>query len=217
MTTIVLADDHPIVRQGLRALLETEPGWSVVGEAGDGHGALELIEHARPDVAVVDVMMPDLNGLEVVRRAAKRAPRTRLVVLSMHADESYALEALRGGASAYVLKATSTTSLVEAVRAALSGRRYLSPPLTELAIEALLHPARGPVQPFDRYELLTARERDVLFLAVQGGNNAAIADRLGIGARTVETHRANLMRKLGLRAHVDLVRYAIQRGLIDPD
>ena len=213
MTSIVLVDDHPIVRQGLRALLEAEAGWTIVGEAADGLSAVEIVEQLRPDVAIVDVVMPDLNGLEVVRRIRRRAPETLVIVLSMHAEEPYVLEALQGGAMAYVLKGMSTTSLVEAMHEVLGGRRYLSPPLTERAIDVYLERASATDRPIDQYDLLTPREREVLHLAAQGGSNADIADRLAISPRTVETHRANLMRKLDLRNHADLVRYAFQRGI----
>jgi two-component system response regulator NreC len=214
MTTILLADDHPIVRQGLRSLLEAEPGWDVVAEAADGLSAVELIEQLQPQVAIVDVMLPDLNGLEVVRRAMRHAPETKVIVLSMHADEPYVLEALRGGAMAYVLKATSTTSLIEAIREVMTGRRYLSPPLTQHAIDAYLQRANAANQPLDRYESLTPREREVLQLVAQGTTNAEIAERLVISIRTVETHRANLMRKLELRTAADIKHFARERGLL---
>lgn len=213
MTSIVLADDHPIVRQGLKALLEGEAGWHVIGEASDGLSAVDLIEQLQPDVAIIDVMMPDLNGLEVVRRVKRRAPNTLVIVLSMHADEPYVLEALQGGALGYVLKGQSTTSLVEAVHEVLAGHRYLSPPLTERAIDAYLQRALDADRPIDPYDMLTPREREVLHLAAQGRTNAEIGERLAISPRTVETHRANLMRKLDLRTQADLIRYALQRGI----
>lgn len=213
MTSIVLADDHPIVRQGLKALLEGEAGWRVIGEASDGLSAVDLIEQLQPDVAIIDVMMPDLNGLEVVRRVKRRAPNTLVIVLSMHADEPYVLEALQGGALGYVLKGQSTTSLVEAVHEVLAGHRYLSPPLTERAIDAYLQRALDADRPIDPYDMLTPREREVLHLAAQGRTNAEIGERLAISPRTVETHRANLMRKLDLRTQADLIRYALQRGI----
>ena len=214
MITAVLADDHPIVRQGLRALLEEGDSCRVVGEAADGLSALDLIVRLRPDVAVLDIQMPDLNGLEVARRVRDEAPGTRVVVLSMHADEPYVLEALRHGVAAYVLKGSATTDLVAAVHAAAGGRRYLSPPLVERAIDAYALGAVDTARPPDRYELLTVREREVLHLAAQGLGYAEIGERLGISPRTAETHRTNLLRKLGLRTQTDLVRYAVGRGLI---
>ena len=215
MTAIVLADDHHVVRQGLRALLETEPGFRVVGEAGDGLEAIRLVERLQPHVLVVDLMMPALSGLEVTRQAAQRAPGTRVVVLSMHADEAYVLEALRHGAVGYVLKDSSASDLVRAVHKAARGRRYLSPPISDRALEA--YARRAQEAPPDAYDALTAREREVLHLAVEGRTSAEIAARLAISPRTAETHRANLMRKLGLRAQAELVRFALQRGLLSLD
>jgi DNA-binding NarL/FixJ family response regulator len=212
MTTIVLADDHHIVRQGLRALLEAEPGFSIIGEAADGLGAVEIVERAQPDVLVVDLVMPGLSGLEVIRQVRQRSPRTRVVVLSMHADESYVLEALRNGATAYVLKRCTATELVRAVREAADGRRYLSPPLSDRAIEAYLR--RTEASELDPYETLTAREREVLHLAAEGRSNPEISSRLYISPRTVEAHRAHLMRKLGLKNQAELIRYAIRRGIV---
>lgn len=214
--TVVLADDHPIVRAGLRALFEDEDNCLVVGEARDGLTAMDLIVQLRPDVAVLDVRLPDLDGLEVARRTCERVPITRVVMLSMHADEPYVLSALRYGASAYVLKEAATTDLIAAVHAAMAGRRYLSAPLSERAIDAYAHRAEAAQRPLDRYELLTAREREVLQLAAQGMCNAAVGERLVISPRTAETHRANLLRKLGLQTQTDLVRYAVGRGLIAP-
>jgi DNA-binding NarL/FixJ family response regulator len=217
VTTIVLADDHPIVRQGMRGLLELEPGFVVVGEAGDGREAVELVERLQPDVAILDLMMPDLNGLEVTRRALKLSPRTRVVVLSMYTDEPHALEALNAGASAYVLKGTSTETLIFALREAMAGRRYLSPPLSDRAVEVYLAQIGTAARPTDRYELLTAREREVLELVARGASYAEIAEKLTISPRTAETHRTNLMRKLELKTTADITLYAVQRGLIDPD
>jgi two-component system response regulator NreC len=211
VTTIVLADDHHVVRQGLRSLLEAEPDFSVVGEAGDGLEAAQLIECLRPDVLVLDLMMPGLNGLEVTRQVSQRSPRTHVVILSMHPNEAYVLEALRAGAAAYVLKESTSAELVRAVREAVAGWRYLSPPLSERAIEAYMQRAESAV--LDPYETLTAREREIL-LAAEGHTNAEIADRLFISRRTVETHRANLMRKLGLRTQTDLISYALRQGIL---
>jgi len=185
MTTIVLADDHHVVRQGLRSLLEAESDFSVVGEAGDGLEATQLVERLQPDVLVLDLMMPSLNGLEVTRQVSQRSPRTHVVILSMHPNEAYVLEALRAGAAAYVLKESIEVYMQKAESAAL-----------------------------DPYETLTAREREVLHLVAEGHTNAEIADRLFISRRTVETHRANLMRKLGLRTQTDLISYALRRGIL---
>jgi two-component system response regulator NreC len=211
-TTIVLADDHHVVRHGLRSLLEAEPDFSVVGETGDGLEAVQLVERLQPDVLVLDMMMPSLNGLEVTRQVGQRSPRTHVVILSMYASEGHVLEALRAGAMAYVLKESTYAELVRAVREAVAGRRYLSPPLSERAIEAYMEKAESAA--LDPYEMLTAREREVLHLVVKGHTSAEIADRLFVSRRTVETHRANLMRKLGLRTHTDLIRYALQRGIL---
>jgi len=212
MTTIVLADDHHVVRHGLRSLLEAEPDFSVVGETGDGLEAAQLVERLQPDVLVLDMMMPGLNGLEVTRQVGQRSRRTHVVILSMHANEAHVLEALRAGAAAYVLKESTYAELVHAVREAVAGRRYLSPPLSERAIEAYMKKAESDA--LDPYEMLTAREREVLHLVVEGHTSAEIADRLFVSRRTVETHRANLMRKLGLSTHTDLIRYALQRGIL---
>jgi two-component system response regulator NreC len=212
ITTIVLADDHHIVRQGLRALLEAEPDFAVTGEAADGLVAAGLVERLKPDVLVLDLMMPGLNGLDVVRQVRQRSPQTRVIILSMHANEAYVLEALRNGVVGYVLKDSTASDLAQAVREAAAGRRYLSPPLSERAIEAYVH--KADAAPLDLYETLSGREREVLHLAAEGYNNTEIAARLCISARTVETHRANVMRKLGLHSQTDLIRYALRRGIL---
>ena len=204
-TTILLADDHHLVRQGLRALLATEPGSTVVGEVAGGLDAIELTERLRPDVLLLDLMMPGINGLEVTRQVARRVPSTRVLMLSMHAEEGYVSEALRNGATGYALKDGTAEELVHA------GRRYLGPPLSERAIEAYLRKAEGAT--LDVHDTLTAREREVLHLAVEGNTSAQVSGRLFISPRTVEIHRANLMRKLGLRSQTDLIRYAIRRGI----
>jgi DNA-binding NarL/FixJ family response regulator len=212
MTTIVLADDHHVVRQGLRVLLEAQPDFQLVGEAGDGLEAVQLTERLKPDVLVIDLMMPSLNGLEATRQVSQRSPHTRVVILSMHANEAYVLESLRNGAAGYVLKDSSAADLVHAVREVVAGRRYLSSPLSERAIEAYIQKATDVT--LDPYEMLTNREREVLHLAAEGYTNAEIADQLSISPRTAETHRANLMHKLGLRTHTDLIRYALRRGIL---
>jgi two-component system, NarL family, response regulator NreC len=210
--TVALADDHPLVRVGLRAVVEAEPEFHLIGETGDGLEAIQFIERARPDVLVVDLMMPGLSGLEVIRQASRRAPGTRIVVLSMHANEAYVLEALKHGAAAYVLKDASARDLIQAIREAAAGRRFLSAPLSERAMAAYLEKAEGTIA--DAYETLTDREREVLHLAAQGYSNPTIADRLSISPRTAETHRTNLMRKLELRSQTELIRYALRRGIL---
>jgi len=212
MTTIVLADDHPVVQQGLRTLLEAEPDLRIVGQASDGLEAAQLTERLQPDVLVLDLMMPGLNGLEVTRQVSARSRKTRVLILSMYENEAYVLEALRNGAAGYVLKAACSSDLVHAVRTVAAGRRYLSPALSERAIEAYVQ--KTEAVPLDLYETLTTREREVLHLAAEGFTNPEIADRLCISPRTVETHRANVMRKLGLENQTDLIRYAIRRGII---
>jgi DNA-binding NarL/FixJ family response regulator len=212
-TRIVLADDHRIVREGLRALLQTQPDFEIIGETGDGLQAVRLVEQQKPHVLVADLMMPGLSGLEVARQVTQRSPRTRIVVLSMHANEAYVLEALKNGACAYVLKDASAVDLVRAVRDALAGRRYLSPPLSEPALESYIQRARA-ADSLDLYDTLTNREREVLHLAAEGHTNIEIAGRLFISSRTVESHRANVMHKLGLRSRTELVRYALERGLL---
>ncbi len=211
---IVLVDDHELVRQGVHALLQREPDLEVVGEAADGLAALELVERVRPDVLVADLMLPGLGGLELTRQAARRSPGTRVVVLSMHAAEPLVLEALDRGASAYVLKDAGIAELVRGIREAAGGRRYLSPPLSDKAVSAYAWRKEGSVAPSDPYEALTPRERQVLHLGAEGLTNAAVAKRLGISVRTAETHRARVLHKLALRNQTDLVRWAIDRGII---
>lgn len=213
--TIALADDHDVVRQGLRALIERERGLSVIGEAADGLEAVEMVERLRPQILVLDLMMPGLNGLEVARRVSRRWPQTRVIVFSMYASEAYVLEALRNGASGYVLKEAGASHLLHAIREVAAGRRYLSPPFSDQAVEAYV--ARSRSEPLDPYDRLTAREREVLHLAAEGRSNREVAQRLSISPRTAETHRATLLRKLGLRNQTELVRYALQRGILARD
>jgi DNA-binding NarL/FixJ family response regulator len=209
---MVLADDHKVVRQGLRAVLEAEPKFRVIGEAGNGLDAIRLVDRLHPDVVVLDLMMPGLNGLEATRQIRKRSSKTHVVVLSMHKDESYVIEALKNGAAAYVLKDASAEELVKAVREAAADRHYLSPPLSDSAIGAYMQKATAPGT--DLYNSLTEREREVLQLAAEGHTNAEIGKRLFISSRTVEVHRANMMQKLGLRNSSELIRYALRRGIL---
>jgi DNA-binding NarL/FixJ family response regulator len=212
MTTIVLADDHQVVRLGLRTLFDAEPDFSVIGEAADGLEAKQLVERLRPNVLIVDLMMPGINGLEVVRQVSRQYPQTRVIILSMHSDEAYVLEALRSGAAAYVLKESRAGDIIQAVREVVAGRRYLTPPLSERAIESYIRQSNETS--LDSYETLTSREREVLQLVAQSYSATEIAARLSISPRTADTHRTNLMRKLGLHSQTDLIRYAIKRGII---
>lgn len=212
MITTVLIDDHEILRKGLRTLLEVEDRCRVVGEASDASTGLELVESLRPMVAVVDVQLPDMSGLDVVRRIRQRVSRTAVVMLSMFSDEPLVVDALRAGASGYVLKSSASTDLITAVHAAVAGERYLSESLDADAIDAYTIRLRNGARTLDRFELLTPREREVFQMAAHGLSNPDIADRMGIGVRTVETHRANLMRKLMISSQTDLVRFAIGRG-----
>lgn len=215
MTTIVLADDHHLVRHALRALLEAEANFSIVGEEGDGLKVADLVERLRPDVLVVDVMMPGLNGLQIARQVHHRSPQTRVIMLSMHTNEAYVLEALRNGAAGYVLKDSSAQELVEAIHLVTAGRRFLSPPLSERAIEAYLREAAHSAT--DAYDTLTNREREVFQLLAESCSNNDVASRLSISPRTVETHRSNMMRKLDLHSRTDLIRLALKRGIIPID
>ena len=210
--SIVLADDHNVVRQGLRALLESEADFRLVGEAADGLEVVPLVEKMRPDVLIVDMRMPGLNGLDVARIVKDKIPATKVVVLSMYSDEAYVVQALRNGAMAYVLKESRAADLLQAVREVMAGRRFLSPPLSERSIESYIEKADG--EPLDPYETLSPREREVIQLAAEGHSNPEISVRLGISARTVETHRANGMKKLKLKGQTDLVKFAIKKGLV---
>ena len=209
---IVLADDHHIVRKGLQALLAIESDFKVVGEASDGLEAVKLVERLKPEILVLDLMMGGINGLEVTRQLNKKCPQTGIVVLSMHSNEAYVLEALRCGAKAYILKDNTTEELVRAIHEVAAGRRYLSAPLSERAIEAYTEKTITNSQ--DPYEHLTTREREILQMAAQGLSNSEIANRLFISPRTVETHRANVMRKLSIRTQAELLKYAMVRGII---
>ena len=215
MITIVLADDHQIVRQGIRALLEKQSDFKVIGEAEDGLRAVNLVRSLNPYLVVLDLMMPGINGMEVTRQIKDISPQTRIIILSMYSNEAYVLEALRNGADGYVLKGSSSDDLVRAMREVAAGRRYLSPPLSEEALEAYTQITKSTA--LDPYNTLTTREREVLHMAAEGLSNAEIADRLSISPRTVEIHRANMMRKLRLHKQIELVRYAIQRGILPLD
>lgn len=213
MIRLVLADDHDVVRTGLRLLLEVEPDFKVIGEAEDGETALSVVARLEPDVLVLDLVMPGLGGMEVARRVRSGHRGTRVVILSMHADEHYVADALASGADGYVLKRSTGAHLASAIRAAVRGERYLSPPLSAQRLEAYLSRA-GSTAALDPLERLTAREHEVLSLAAQGRSLNDIAEQLGISRWTAESHRRNLMGKLGLHSQTELVRFALDRGVI---
>ena len=213
--TIALADDHNLVRQALKTLLSTEPEFTIVADVGDGREALEVVERLRPAVLVADLMMPGLNGAEVARQVARRHPQTRVILLSMHVNEAHVMEALRNGASGYVRKDATAADLMRAIREVAAGHLYLSPPFSDRAIESYRKRAEDAEQ--DPYDTLSDREREVLHLAAEGLGNTELGARLGISPRTVESHRASVMRKLGLHRQLDLVRYALRRGLVSAD
>jgi two-component system, NarL family, response regulator NreC len=212
MINIILADDHNIVRKGIRAVLSDESDFKVIGEAADGLEAINLVEKLQPEILVLDLMMGGINGLEVTRQLHKKRPETGIVVLSMHSNEAYVLEALRSGARGYVLKDNTTEELARAIREVAGGHRYLSSVLAERAIEA--YAGKAPVNSQDPCDQLTTREREILHMAAQGFSNSEIAGRLFISPRTVETHRANLMHKLEFHSHTELLKFAIAHGII---
>jgi DNA-binding NarL/FixJ family response regulator len=209
---VLLADDHGIVRRGLRSLLE-ESGHSVVAEAADGLEAVRLAEEHRPDLAIVDVGMPKLSGIEVAARTQKFERPPAVIVLSMHADESYILRALAAGARAYLLKDATDEDLLPAIRAVASGKPFFSPAVTAVLIEDYMRTLqkRGLT---DSYHLLTDREKEVLHLLAEGRSNKEVAVLLDVGVSTVETHRANLMQKLNLHNTAEIVLYAVRKGII---
>jgi DNA-binding NarL/FixJ family response regulator len=210
---VLLADDHSIVRRGLRSLIETQPDFKVVAEAGDGLEALRLCEEHQPDTIILDVAMPKLNGIEVAERVQKLQRPPSVLILSMHADESYIIRALAAGARAYLLKDATDEDLIPALRAVAAGRPFFSPSVTGVLIEDYVRQlqARGLT---DSYHLLTDREREVLQLLAEGRSNKEVAALLDVGVSTVETHRANLMQKLNLHNTAEIVLYAVRKRII---
>jgi DNA-binding NarL/FixJ family response regulator len=206
---ILLAEDHVMVRQGLRVLLE-QAGMSVIGEASDGQDALRLAHEYTPDVAVLDIAMPSLNGLETARRLRETLPQTKIVLLTMHTEEPYVLEALQAGAVGYVLKTQAAGDIVQAIRDALQGTIYLSSRVAHTVVQAYL--TRSSLSP----DPLTSREREIVQRIAEGQTTKEIASALGLSVKTVESHRSSLMRKLDIHETATLVRYAIRRGLTTP-
>jgi DNA-binding NarL/FixJ family response regulator len=209
MIKILLADDHALVRHGFRMILAAQPDMEIAGEAGNGREAVELAQKLKPDVVVMDVAMPELNGIEATRRIIELAPRARVLALSMHKDAVYVREILRAGARGYLLKDSADADLIAAVRAVAKGEGYLSPGVSD----AVLSDYRRHVT--DPLDLLTSREREVLQLIAEGKTNKEIATSLSLSVYTVEAHRGRLMEKLNLHSTGELVRFAVRSGLID--
>lgn len=210
---VAMIDDHPIVRQGLRNLLETEPSFQVIAEADDGITGLELVHRLRPDALIVDLMMPGLNGLDLIKQVLKHLPRLRIVVLSMQSADSYVVEALNCGAAGYVLKETGPSEIIHAIKTVVAGERYLSPKLAQRVLDT----STGKKKIVDPYDSLTPREREILHLIVEGNTSAQIAGRLVLSPRTVELHRSRIMKKLDLHNQTDIFRYALERGILSTD
>jgi DNA-binding NarL/FixJ family response regulator len=210
---ILLADDHTVVRQGLRKVLEERPEWEVVAEAGDGREAVRQAEAHKPDVAILDVAMPLLNGIEATRQIARRVPSTRILVLSMHADEAYVTQILQAGATGYLLKDSADVDLLQGVEAVAQGKSFFSPAIARVMLDEYVR-QRAEKGISDRYESLSEREREIFQLIAEARTNKEIAALLNVSPSTVETHRAHIMEKLDLHSAAEIVLYAVRRGVI---
>jgi len=211
---MVLADDHTLVRAGIRSLLESVEGVEVVAESGDGREALEMIAEHRPDIALLDIAMPGLSGLEVAKRVAQASPKTRIIILSMHADATHVREALRSGVSGYLLKGAAVAELPLALKAVMRGEIYLTPRVSQQVVEDFLRDSEEEPSPLNG---LTTRQREILQLIAEGRSTKEIAAVLGVSVKTVETHRARLMERLDIHDVAGLVRFAIREGLVTPE
>jgi two-component system, NarL family, response regulator NreC len=210
---ILLADDHTVMRSGLRLLLERQPNLQVVGEAADGRQAVDMAAAEKPDVVVMDIAMPHLNGVEAARQIALRSPETAIVILSMHSDESYVIRSLKAGARAYLLKDSAEADLIAAIHAITEGKSYFSAAVTKLLKEDYMH-RLTEMGAEDSYELLTNREREVLQLVAEGKSNKDVANLLNLSLYTVETHRTHILQKLNLHSVPELILYAVRKGII---
>jgi len=211
---ILVVDDHAVVRRGVRALLETQKGWEVVGEATTGREAVELAGRLHPDVVVMDMSLPELNGLEATRQIRKQSPQTEVVVLTMHHSEALARDVLQAGARGYVLKSDADQSLIAAVDSLRQHKPFLTPVVTEFVLDGFMRGGDGH-EPTPK-AALTPREREIVQLLAEGNSNKETASAIGVSVKTVEAHRANIMRKLRLRSVSDLVRYAIRNKIVQP-
>jgi len=210
---IVLADDHTLVRQGLRKIIEEQSGWEVIGEAGDGREAIRLAAELAPDVIVLDVGMPRLNGIEAARQITRHSPTVQILILSMYAEEAYIVQSLQAGARGYLLKDSADTDLVRAVAAVAAGKSFFSPAVAKVMLDDYVrHLAQKGIT--DRFDSLSEREREVFQLIAEGHANKAIADVLCISLSTVETHRARILEKLDLHGTAEIVLYAVRKGVI---
>ena len=210
---ILLADDHTVMRRGLRALLERQSGFAVVAEAADGREAVDSAAAVSPDVAVIDIGMPNLNGIEAARRITEKRPETAVVILSMHADESYVLRALNSGARGYLLKDSPEDDLINAIRAVHKGKAFFSPEISRMLAEDYMRQMRQRGVE-DSYELLTPREREVLQMLGEGNSNKEVATKLNLSLHTVETHRGNVLEKLNLHSTAEMILYAVRKGIV---
>jgi DNA-binding NarL/FixJ family response regulator len=208
---VLLVEDHIVVRQGIKALLSDEPDLEVVGEADNGREALQAVMELQPNLVLMDISMPGLNGIEATRQIRQRHPEVKVIVLSMHANEEYVFQVLRAGASGYVLKQSDSSEVLTAIRAALAGGSFLSPPISRTVVDDYVRraEARGEGRDLD---LLTSREREVLQLLAEGMSNRKIAEQLNISVKTVETHRSNMMNKLDVDSKTELIKYALRKG-----
>jgi len=210
---IVLADDHAAMRHGLRLVLEQQPDFEVVGEASDGREAVALAETLKPDVAVLDITMPNLNGIEAARQIIGKQPVVSIIVLSMHADESFVLRALKAGARGYVLKESAEGDLINAIRLVSEGKSFFSPIVSRMLVQDYVRQMQDK-DVEDSYELLTPRERELLQLVAEGKSNKDVANMLNLSVYTVETHRSNILSKLNLHSVPELILYAVRKGVI---
>jgi DNA-binding NarL/FixJ family response regulator len=210
---ILLADDHTVVRDGLRALLEKQPDMAVVAEAADGRDSVRLAEELTPDVVIMDIAMPNMNGIEATRRIAASCPRTAVVILSMHQDESYVLRSLKAGAKGYLLKDSLRSDVIDAIRTVAQGRSFLTRKVSRMLQEDYVSQLerRGLD---DSYDLLTDREREILQLIAEGRTNKEVAGLLNVSLTTIETHRTHILQKLGLHSIPELILYAVRKGII---